>query len=149
MEGADILDLIQDPTGLFQQELDVRAVLTHDVGEIAAGIVQPVPLKVHLVGKQLAVQRAEGTEGVGGEQHAVSEVEGHHGLRPMHHRRAYKGDGVPTEGEGVPLLHLDALVVIHVEAELPHEHKGFFVGDDLHLGVPQQNLLDAGGVIRL
>jgi len=115
----------------------VGAVLAHDVGEVAAGIVQPVPLKVHLVGKQLAVQRAEGAEGVGGEQHAVGEVEGHHGLRPMHHRCAHKGDGVPAEGEGVPLLHLDALVVVHVEAELPHEHKGFFVGDDLHLGMPQ------------
>ncbi len=48
-----------------------------------------------------------------------------------------------------PLLHLDALVVVHMEAELPHEHEGLFVGDDLHLGVPQQDLLDAGGVIRL
>ena len=67
----------------------------------------------------------------------------------MHHGRAHKGDGVPAEGEGVPLLHLDALVVVHVEAELPHEHEGLFVGDDLHLGVPQQDLLDAGGVIRL
>ena len=37
----------------------------------AAGVVQPVPLEVHLVGKQFAVQRAEGAEGVGGKE-AVS-----------------------------------------------------------------------------
>ena len=78
MEWADVLDLIQNAAGLFQQELDVGAVLAHDVGEVAAGVVQPVPLEVHLVGEQLAVQRAEGAEGVGGKEDAVGDVEGHH-----------------------------------------------------------------------
>ena len=41
------LDLIQNAAGLFQQELDVGAVLAHDVGKVATGVVQPVPLEVH------------------------------------------------------------------------------------------------------
>ena len=121
----------------------------HDVGGVAAGVVQPVPLEVHLVGEQLAVQRAEGAEGVGGKEDAVGDVEGHHGLRPVNHRRAHKGDGVLAEGEGVALLHLDALMSVHMEAELPHEHECLLVGDQFHLGMAQQDLLDAGGVIRL
>ena len=149
MERADILDLIQNAAGLFQQELDVGTVLAHDVSEVAAGVVQPVPLEVHLIGKQLAVQRAEGAESVGGKEDAVGNVEGHHGLRPVDHRRTHKGDGVLTEGEGIALLHLDALMPVHMEAELTHEHEGLLVGDQLHLGMAQQDLLDAGGVIRL
>ena len=124
-------------------------VLAHDVSEVAAGVVQPVPLEVHLIGKQLAVQRAEGAESVGGKEDAVGNVEGHHGLRPVDHRRTHKGDGVLTEGEGIALLHLDALMPVHMEAELTHEHEGLLVGDQLHLGMAQQDLLDAGGVIRL
>ena len=149
VERADVLDLIQNAAGLFQQELDVGAVLAHDVGKVATGVVQPVPLEVHLVGEQLAVQRAEGAEGVGGKEDAVGDVEGHHGLRPVNHRRAHKGDGVLAEGEGVALLHLDALMSVHMEAELPHEHECLLVGDQFHLGMAQQDLLDAGGVIRL
>ena len=34
------------------------------------------------------------------------------------HRRSHKGDGVLAEGEGVTLLHLDALMSVHMEAEL-------------------------------
>ena len=113
------------------------AVLAHDIGEVAAGVVQPVPLEVHLVGKQLAVQCAEGAKGVGGKEDAVGDVKGHHGLRPVDHRRAHKGDGVLAEGEGVALLHLDALMPVHMETELPHEHEGLLVGDQLHFGMAQ------------
>ena len=35
---------------------------------VAAGVVQPVPVKVHLVAEQAAVDGAEGAEGVGGEE---------------------------------------------------------------------------------
>ena len=91
VERADVLDLIQNAAGLFQQELDMGAVLAHDIGEVAAGVIQPVSLEIHLVGEQLAVQRAEGAEGVGGKEAAVGDVEGHHGLRPVNHRRAHKG----------------------------------------------------------
>ena len=57
MEGTDHLDL--HPGGPLQQGLDLGTVLAHDVGVVAAGIVQPVPLKVHLIGKDVAVQGAE------------------------------------------------------------------------------------------
>ena len=90
MEGADVLDLVQNAAGLFQQQLDVGAVLAHDVGEIAAGLVEPVPVKVHLVGKELAVQGDEGAEGVGGEEHPVGGVEGDHGLGPVDHGGALR-----------------------------------------------------------
>ena len=149
MEGADELDLVQDAPGLFQQQLDVGAVLAHDVGEVAAGLVDPVPVKVDLIGKQLAVQGDEGAEGVRREQGAVGGVKGDHGLRPVDHGGADEGDLVAAEGEGVPLLHLDAAVAFQMEAELPHQHEGLFGGDDLHLGVPQQDLLNGGAVIRL
>ena len=59
---------------------------------------------------------------------------------------AHEGDGVVAEGEGVPLLHLDALVAVRVEAELVHQQKGLLRGDDGDLGVPQQDLLDGGAV---
>ena len=62
MKGADIPDLVQDAAGLAQQQLDVGAILAHDVGEVPAGLVDPVPVEVHLVGKQLAVQGDEGPE---------------------------------------------------------------------------------------
>ncbi|CAN4023953.1 Transposon related HTH domain protein, partial [Dysosmobacter welbionis] len=46
MKGADIPDLVQDAAGLAQQQLDVGAILAHDVGEVPAGLVDPVPVEV-------------------------------------------------------------------------------------------------------
>ena len=69
--------------GLAQQQLDVGAVLAHNVGQIPPGLVNPVPVEVDLVGKQLAVQGDEGAEGVGGEEDAVGGVKGDHSLGPV------------------------------------------------------------------
>ena len=149
MKGADIPDLVQDAAGLAQQQLDVGAILAHDVGEVPAGLVDPVPVEVHLVGKQLAVQGDEGPEGVGGEEDAVGGIKGHHGLGPVDHGSSHKGDGVVAEGIGVALLDLDALVTVHMEAELAHQHEGLLRGDDPDLGIAQQDLLDGGAVVRL
>ena len=54
VEGANHLDV--QAGGLLQQGLDLGAVLAHDVGVVPAGLVQPVPVKVHLVGEQNAVE---------------------------------------------------------------------------------------------
>ena len=149
VEGADVLDLVQDAAGLLQQQLDVGAVLAHDVGEVAAGVVDPVPVEVDLVGEQLAVQSAEGAEGVGGEEGAVGGVKGDHGLGPVDHGGSHEGDGVLAEGLGVPFLHLDELMAVDLEAELAHEEEGLLGGDHLHLGPAQQDLLDGGPVVGL
>ena len=69
MEGADKLDLVQDTAGLFQQELDVGAVLAHDVGEVAPGIV----VGFHIDGHELIQVKEGDTFSFGG--HTVTFVE--------------------------------------------------------------------------
>ena len=118
------------------------AVLAHDVGKVAPGVVDPVAVKVHLVGEQLAVQRAKGAEGVGGEQHAVGGVERDHGLGPVDHGGLHESNRVVAEGVGVTLLNFDELVAVDVEAELAHDHEGLGGGDDLHIGPADEDLLN-------
>ena len=149
MEGADILDLVDNAAGLLQQQLNMRAILTHDVHQVAASLVQPVAVEVHLIGEQLAVQCDEGTEGVGGEQHAIGQVEGDHGLGPVDHGGCHEGDGMTTEAVGVTLHHDTDLVVIGMETELAHQHEALLGRDDLHLGPAGENEVDAGGVVGL
>ena len=77
---------ISSPGRLFQHVLHRRAVFAHDVGVIPAGIVQPLLLEIHLVGKDVAVHSAEGAEGVGAEQSLLRGIIGHHDLRPVDQR---------------------------------------------------------------
>ncbi len=149
VEGADELDLVQNAPGLFQEHLHLGAVLAHDVGQVAAGVVNPIPVKVHLVGKELAVQGPEGAEGVGGKEGAVGGVEGHHSLRPMDHGGLHEGDRVLAEGVGIALPDLNELVAVHMKTELPHEHEGLGGGDNLSLGPADENLLDGRAVVGL
>ena len=65
----------------------------------------------------------------------------------MDHGGGDEGDGVGAEAEGVPLLDLDELLVVHGEAELPHEHEGLGGGDDLHVGPADEDLLDGRAVV--
>ena len=41
--------------GFFQQALHLYSVFSNDVGIIPAGIVQPIPLKLHLIREKVAV----------------------------------------------------------------------------------------------
>ena len=147
MQGQQHLN-VQSP-GLFQHRLDLCAVLAHNIGVIPPGLVQIVPVEVHLVGEQRAVQGAEGAEGVRRQQQLVRLVIGHQHLRPVDHRRGHKVQGVPPGAEGVPLLHhADAPLVPGAE-ELGQHILG---GGGAHHGglrVPHQQVPDIGGVVRL
>jgi hypothetical protein len=70
VERADIGDVQR--RGLLEHRLDLGTVFAHDVGVVAAGLVQPVVHEIHLVGEHMAVERAEGAEGVGREERCRS-----------------------------------------------------------------------------
>ena len=134
---------------LFQQRLYLGAVFAHDVGIIPPGIIQPVPLKVHLVGIQVAVQRAEGTESVGREQNPIGGIVGCHGLGPVDHGRHDKGERVPSGGQGIPLFHRHSAAGQVQIKELADHGDGLGVAHHLGLGIPAQDLSQGGAVVRL
>ena len=147
VEGADHLDV--HPGGPLQQGLDLGAVLAHDIGVVPAGIVQPVPLEVHLVGENVAVQGAEGAEGIGGEQHLVGGVIGHNHLRPVDHGCHQEGEGVAAGAEGIPLLYHHSAIGDVVVKELADHGNGLGVGHDLDIGPAAQQVPQGGAVVRL
>ena len=149
VQRADVADLIQNTGGLFEQKLNMRTVFSDDVGKISAGIVNPVAIKIDLVGEQLAVQCAKRAKRIGGEQNAVGGVKGDHGFGPVYHRCGDKGHGMPAKAPGIALLDLNQLVTIQLEAKLTHEQEGLFGRDDLDLGVTQQDFLNGCTVVGL
>ena len=147
VQRADHADV--ERGGLLQQRLHLRAVLAHDVREVAAGVGQPVVLEVILVGKEVAAQRAEGAEGVGGEERAGGHVEAHHDLRPVDHRRHDEREGVLAEAERVALVHQDrAGVDIELKVVLDHV-ADLLVADDLRVGIAQHGVAQRLGVVGL
>ena len=147
MQRADHADV--ERGGLLQQRLHLRAVLADDVREVAAGVGQPVVLEVVLVGEEVAVQRAEGAEGVGGEERAGGDVEAHHDLGPVDHRRHDEREGVLAEAHRVALFHEDGAGV-DVEGEVVLDHVAdLLVADDLRVGIAQHGVLQGLGVVGL
>ena len=143
-DGADV-----QRGGLVQHGLHLRAVLAHDVGIIAAGVIQPVALEVHLIGEQVAVQCAEGAEGVGGEQRAGGGIEADHDLRPVNHRRHGEGEGVRAGGQRVALLDdVGAASHIHVE-ELADHRAGLGGADHRGLRIAAQHVAQRGAMVGL
>ena len=51
--------------GLFQHSLHLHAVLAHNVGVVAAGIVQPFAGKVYLISEQGTLQGTKGAKSIG------------------------------------------------------------------------------------
>ena len=147
VQRANRLDL--QPRGLFEQLLHLRAVFAHDVGVIAARVVQPFGFKVHLVGEEIAAQRAKRAERVRREENVVDRIVGHHGLGPVDHGGHDEGQRVAAGIERVHLLHQHGAAV-HVEIEELVDHlERLGVADDLHLGMAAHNLAHCGAVIRL
>ena len=134
---------------LLQHRLHLGAVLAHDIRVIAAALVQIVAVKVHLVGKEAAVQRAEAAEGVRRQQEFVRLVIGHHHLRPVDHRRHDELQGVAAGAEGVALLADADAIVIGMAEKLADHGLGHGGAKDLHMGEAQHQILQLGGVVRL
>ena len=133
----------------LEQRLHLRAVLAHDVREVAAGVGQPVVLEVILIGEEIAVQRAEGAEGVGGEERAGGDVEAHHDLGPVNHRRHDEREGVLAEAHRVALVHEDRAGV-NVEGEVVLDHVAdLLVADDLRVRIAEHGVLQRLGVVGL
>ena len=147
VQRADIGDV--ELCGLLQHRLHLRAVLAHDVGVVAAGLVDAVGEEVDLIVEEPAVEGAEAAEGVRGEEDFVGGVVGHHDLGPVHHRRHDEGEAVAAGGEGVALLdEQDALREIHRE-KLRQHGLDLRVADDGGLGVARQHELQRRGVVGL
>ena len=147
MQRADHADV--ERGGLLEQRLHLCAVLADDVRIVAAGIGQPVVLKVILIGIEVAAERAERAEGVGGKERAGRGVKADHDLRPVHHRRHDKGKRVLAEAVGAALGHEDGTAV-DVKGEVVADHVADLrVADDLRLGVAAHGLLERLGVVGL
>ena len=101
VQRADVIKLKSGR--LFQDCLDLRAVLADDVRVIAAGFVNVICEEIDLVVEQMSVERAEGAEGVGREKHFVGQIVGHHDLGPVDHGRHDEGELVLAGAELVTL----------------------------------------------
>ena len=147
MQRADVLDV--EPRGLAQHGLHLRAVLADDVGVVAAGLVYALVHEVHLVGEDAAVERAEGAEGVGGEEYLVRRVVGHHDLGPVDHRGHDEGEVVPPGAERVALGD-DVQPRVEPGVEEVLEHRLYLgVADDGGLGVLLRHVGYGRGVVGL
>ena len=147
VQGADHLNF--DGGGLLQQGLDLGAVLADDIGEVTAHVIQPFGLEVDLVGKDVAVEGAEGAEGVGGEQGLGGDIIGHHGLGPVDHGRHDKGEGVLAGAEGIKLLDHQGMAVHIKGEEVPQHGHGLGVAHDGDAGIPADDFLHGGAVVGL
>ena len=68
----------------------------------------------------------------------------------MHHGCHHKGQRMPARNEGVALLHGQALRLWNKPRKILHEHAvRLIVAHHAHAGIAQQQLPDAGAVIRL
>ena len=106
-------------------------------------------LEVVLIGIEIAIERAERAEGIGGEKRASRGVEADHDLRPVDHRRHDIGKRVLAEAVGIALGHEDGAGV-NVKGEVVADHVADLrVADDLRLGVAAHGLLERLGVVGL
>ena len=147
MEGAEVLDA--QPRRFFQQGLHLGAVLAHDIGIVPPGIGEPLGLEIHLVVKNVPVQRAEGAEGVGREEDFVRCVIGHHDLRPVDHGSQDEGELVPPGGDRVSLFHYHAAVGDVGVEKLADHGDGLGAGRHLGLGMGAEHRAQGGTVVRL
>ena len=140
VERADGFDF--NRRGLFQKCLYLRAVFADNVGVVASCVVEPFGLEVYLVGVQVAVQRAEGAERVGGVERLRRDIVGHHCLRPVDHGCHDERERVPAGAERVHLAddHGAGLSMSNVK-KFSIIASGFLIADDLHIGVAQHEVL--------
>ena len=85
VQGTDNLNI--QPRRLFQQILNLYAVLAHNPNVIAASLARPI---------LFYIQSAEFSKAIGRKQHLISTVIGNHDLRPVDHRSQHKGQIVLT-----------------------------------------------------
>ena len=105
--------------------------------------------EVALVGEDAPVERAEGAEGVGGEEDLVRRVVGHHDLGPVDHRGHDEGEVVPAGAEGVALGD-DVEPCVEAGVEVVLEHRLYLgVADDGSLGIAEGDVGDSGGMVGL
>ena len=147
VQGADVVKL--KPGRLFQNCLHLRAVLADDVRVIAAGFVHVICEEIDLVVEQMAVERAEGAEGIGREKHFVGQIVGHHDLGPVNHGRHDEGELVLAGAELVAFGDDVVFKRIRQGEELAEHGLYLRVADDGDLGVAQGKLLDRCRMIRL
>ena len=148
VEGTDQGDI--QPGGLFQHILHLHAVLAHDVGVIAAGLVQIIGHEIALVGKEAAVEGAEGAEGIGGEEDLVRLVIAHHDLGPVNHGGHKEGKFMPAGGEDTPLFHqVNPVGQVQPPEKLTQHGFDLVVAEDAGLRMAQQQALHCGGMVRL
>ena len=145
--GTQDLDIHR--TGFCQDVLDLLAVLADDVAVIAAGIREPVLLEVHLVGKEIAVERTEAAERIRREQRSGNRVIGHHNFGPVDHRCRDEGQCMLADVQGVALAHQDAAVRDVAGEELVQDQGGRQGADHLGIRIAYQHLGDGGAVVRL
>ena len=147
MGGTQDLDIHR--SGFCQDILHLLAVLADDVAVIASCIREPVLLKVHLVGKEIAVKRAEAAEGIRGKQRAGNRVIGHHDLGPVDHRRHDKGQRMPADVQGVAFPNQNAAVGNIAGKKLVQDQRGRQRADHLGVRIAHQHLGNGGAVVRL
>ena len=137
--------------GLFQHSLHLHAVLAHNVGIIAAGIVQPFAGKVYLVSEQGALQGTKGAKSIGAEQGAGGGVKGHHHFRPVYHGGHHKGQLVLAQVQRVALFYHQGIVNGGAVGRVVHlQHgQGFGVHHQAQVRPAHQHGFDHGGVVRL
>ena len=147
VQRADVVEL--KPRRLFKNGLHLRTVFADDVGVIAPCFVDVVCEEIDLVIEQMAVERAEGAEGIGREEHFIGQVIGHHDLGPVYHRSHDEGKFVSAGTELIALGDDVVFKAVRQREKLTEHGLYLSVADDGDLGVTQRQLLDGGRVVGL
>ena len=138
VEGADSLDVQR--RRLFQQALDLDAVLAHDVDIVPARLVHPGGIGGGV---------PEPAETVGGEQGLGGALIGHHHFRPVDHGGHEEAELVRPQLQNVPLLHGEGAPLEAPAGEGRQHGEGLDVAHQGHAGELVRQGGDAAGVVGL
>ena len=147
MQRADHLNI--ERCRLLEQRLHLYAVLADNVGVVTAGIVHPDRVERNLVIKNVACQCTERAERISREQDLVLLVVGDHDLRPVHHRRHDKMQGMLARGQLVAFLDDQRTRGNVRSVELGKHADRLGTAYHLRLRIAAQHVVDHRTVIRL
>ena len=133
--------------GLLEEILDLDTVLSYNISIIASGFIHPFAVEIDLVGVEVAVQGAERSEGIGGEEHLVGGVVGDQHFRPVHHLRPHEVQRMFAGSQRFAFLnHLNLNTFRNIH-KLFHEAGSLHAANDDGVRPTHQHLLQGGQMV--